>query len=279
MALHSYPPKGYLGREMPLTHDLEGQFSLTAENETKNSVIIPLVFQDKSACVAATTFVNPKHASYEHAAYSNVLADSQVPQLQISFKCALSKLAIETDAIRSLSLNYMFINTAFLNRLDAADDASGDDIEGILNLTHETTDEQVYPVASTVDLLGGYTVPASHPANPAAVIESQAFDKEKFFDAMQYYTNKQMLRTVAPSLKTILLKRDYPYTMSGTRSMKPIAKYANPYQFCGILFHLPQVGQIDQYGLAADTTDIAHVDIKFKIRFNEWNKEFYQEKA
>ncbi len=153
--MNPFPPKGYLGKEFPLMHDLEFAFSLNAEDETKNSTIIPLVFQDKSACTPATTYVDPKHTSFETAAYSNVLSESIVPQLQMYVKCALSKGAIETDAVRSLSLNYMFINTAFLNRLEAEDTKSGDDIEAILNLTHETTDEQVYPVASTVDLVNG----------------------------------------------------------------------------------------------------------------------------
>ncbi len=276
--IQKFPPKGYLGNEYPLMHDMEFQFSLNAEDETKNSTLVPIMFQDSLAQTLATTYVNPKSASFEVSAQPNCSPESIVPQLQLSFKCSLTKGAIETDKIRSLSLNYMFINGAFLNRLDATDDKTGFDIETILELTHETDEEQVIPLWANVKLSDGSLVPTGvEGLTTTQVYESVAFDKELFFDAMQYYTNNHMLRTMAPSMKTILLKRDYPYTRSGTKPVAPICKFQNPYSFGFLLFHLPQVGSIDQYGLASETTNIPHVTVSGKIRFPEWNKGFFQE--
>ncbi len=272
------PPKGYLGNEYPLWHDLEYQFKLNAEDETKNSTMIPIMHNDILAQVLKTTYVNPKNSAFEVVAQPNCSPESILPSLQLSMRCSLTKGAIETDAVRSLSLNYMFINGAFLNRLDAVDAKTGNDIETILELTHETDEEQVIPLWSGVDLTSGSLVPTGvEGLTTDQVIESVAFDKEMFFDAMKYYDNHSMLRTMARSMKTVTIKRDYPYSMHGTKPVAPICRFMNPYSFGFLLVHLPQVGDIDQYGLADVTTNIPHVDVKIKIRYPEWNKGFFQE--
>jgi len=274
MPLH--PPKGYLGQEFPLYHDFEYHFALQAEGTTKDSTIVPVICQDQLAQTLATTFVNPKHSSFEISNNPNCSPESIIPYMSISIRASLTKLAIETDLVRSLSFNYMMITTAYLSRLDAIDSKTGNDTETILELTHETDEEQVFPLWSGVDI-GTNNLPANQEGIGGTPLESVAFDKELFFDALHYYDNRSMLRTMAPSMRSVTVKRDYPYVTSGTRNNKPICKFMNPYSFCGILFHLPQVGSIDQFGIAADTTAIDHVQFTMKVRFPEWNKGFYQE--
>ncbi len=276
MPLH--PPKGYLGNEYPLMHDIEYNFGLSAEGTTKDTTIVPLMINDISAQVLATTFVNPKHATFEVSNSPNCSPESIMPYMSMSLRASLTKGAIETDFVRSLSFNYMMINTAFLSRLDAIDSKTGFDTETILELTHETTDEQAYPLWTTVDVGVGNTA-----ANLAGIggtpLESVAFDKEQFFDAMHYFDNRSMLRVMAPSMRTVTIKRDYPYVTSGTRPVAPICKFKNPYTFAGLLVNVPQTGAIDQYGLITDTTAIDHINFTMKIRFPEWNKGFYQERV
>ncbi len=278
--MRKFPPKGYLGNEHPLIHDFEYNFSLSMFTETQNTVICPLVCSDKLAhATPATIDVNPKNSGFAINATPNVLQESIIPEMQLAFSCSISKLAIETDAVRAIKLNYMFLYTAFLNRLDASDTKSGDDVEGILGLSHETDESQVFPLWSTTDAINGSTMPANQEGNASAVIETVAFDKEKYFDALTYYENASMLRLVAPSMKSVILKRDYPYTRSGTRPMKPICKFMNVYSFCGIMFHLSLAGKFDQYTNIADITALTggHVDINLKCRLPEWNKAFNQE--
>ncbi len=274
------PPRGYMGQEFPLQHNSEFSFDLTAEGATQASTIVPILISDQAHTNADTTIVNPRHASYAVVDSATCYPESIIPRIQLSYRCSLTKGAIETDAIRSLSLNIMPIYTAFLNRLDATDTRTGQDTETILELTHETTDEQCYPLWGGTKLANGSTLPSNIPGlTTNQIIENVVFDKEGFFDAMQYYTNKNMLKTMVGRMRTVLLKRDYPYSHSSNNFNYPITKFMNPYAFCGILFHLPQTGQIDQYGLAADTTAISHVHISGKIRFPEWNKSFNQESA
>ncbi len=274
-----FPPRGYLGEEFPLHHDIEFNFQLNAEDETKNSTIIPILLQDEGIGTQPKSVqVNPKNDTFEVNTGFQCYPDSIIPKIALSYRCALTKGAIETDLIRSLSLNIMPIHTAFLSRLDAEDTKTTTDCENLLELTHETTDKQCYPLYSTVKLSNGFTAPTDYPGlTTTQVIESVAFDKETFFDAMQYYTNANMLKTMVGGMRTVLLKRDYPYSHYSNNYNYPIVKFMNHYAFCGILFHLPQVGQIDQYGLAADTTNIPHINISGKIRFPEWNKALDQD--
>ncbi len=272
------PPRGYMGQEFPLHHDIEFNFQLSAEIETKNSTIVPLVIQDQGLTPSGSTKqVNPRNPNFEIDAGVNCYAESIIPKIALSYRCSLTKGAIETDAIRSLSINVMPIHTAFLSRLDAEDYKTAVDCENLLELTHETVDEQCYPLWSGTDLDNPSLVPADVPGlTTNQNYESVAFDKETFFDAMQYYTNKNMLQTMIGRMKTLLLKRDYPYSYASNNYNYPIVKFMNPYAFCGILFHLPQVGQIDQFGIASETTAIPHVNISGKIRFPEWNQVFDQ---
>ncbi len=77
---------------------------------------------------------------------------SIVPKLNFTMRIAMSKGAIETDAMRNILVKWMPIYTAFLPTLDAEDDGSGDDIETILELQHDTGNKDVYPLYSGTDL-------------------------------------------------------------------------------------------------------------------------------
>ncbi len=170
----AHPPKVYLGQEFPLYHDFEYHFALSAEGTTKDSTICPIITQDQLAQTLATTYVNPKNANFEVSASPNCSPESIVPYMSISFRASLTKGAIETDLVRSLSFNYMMLTTAYLTRLDAVDSKTGFDVESILELTHETDEEQTFPIWSTVDV-GVGNVAANQEGLPGTPLESVAF--------------------------------------------------------------------------------------------------------
>ncbi len=273
-------PRGYFGVEYPRPHLDEYEFDLNAEDETKNTTILPIIISDEGLSAPSALKVNPKNSGFAIATGPNCIPDSIVPSMSILIKCSLTKGAIETDAIRVLNLNYMPIYTAFLNRLDADDIQTTTDVEGLLELTHETTDKQAYPLWSGVDLGNATLMNANVPGlTTDQTIESVAFDKSTFFDAMHYYTNKDMLKVVTGRMSTIQLKRDRPVSIYKRGYNMPICKFMNPYTFCGIMFHLPQVGEFEQFGIASETTNIGHVHVGMKFRYNEWNKDFNQAAA
>ncbi len=265
----------------PRIHNFDFGFGLSAENTDKAHTIVPYMMQDNALIDYETIKTNPENADFATVTYPNCCAGSYVPNITIGYDIFIP--TADTEII-SMTINTMKLGCAFLNRLDAFDKKTGNDIETILELQHETTDEQAYPLWNGTKLFEGggtYDYDALVPALTATQQpEGVAFDKELFFDAMHYYTNKQMLKSVTSRFKTHILSEPIvPHGrsiihMSGTYAIPPACKFMNPYTFHGELFSVPQVGDRTQMHLAGETTAIEHVTVKGFVRFNEYNPDF-----
>ncbi len=286
MTQRKFPPKGYKNVEHPMPHNFSYNFGLTLEDETKNSTICTLIRQDLEAATPETRVVNPAHASFGEETGATIHRGSIVPRLTLQLNMSLTKAAIETDKVRNLIVNYVPIYTAFLEPLEAVDEVSGADIESTLELAHDTTDKSVRPLFSTVNLLDGGLQPVNSVSHTEVfgdyglatdlVLESVAFDKELFYDTMQYFGHGGMLKRLVGSMRSIVIGRDRPYRFFSRNYTNPTVKRGNQYTFCGILFHLPQAGSPDQLMRAGDTTPINHLNVSMNVRYDEWNNEFLQ---
>ncbi len=267
--------------KFPLVHNYEFGFGLSAEATTKASTIVPYMFQDNAIVDYETIKTNPENADFSVMDKPNICAGSYVPRIMVSYVMYIP--AADTEIVH-LKVNTMKIATSFLNRLDAFDKKTGNDIETILELQHETTDEQTYPLWNGTKLFESGGTYDYHTDVPGLTTDQQpegvAFDKEMFFDALQYYTNKEMLRNVTARMKDWTLSEPLvPHGRSIIQrnyngEVPSLAKSGNPYQFFGELFHVPQVGSIDQYHLATQTTAIEHLTVKGRVRFFEYNPDF-----
>ncbi len=265
----------------PRIHNFNFGFGLSAENTAKESTIVPYVMQDNALIDYETIKTNPENADFATVAYPNCCAGSYVPKINVGWRMFIP--TADTEII-SIVANTMKMGCAFLNRLDAFDKKTGDDIETILELQHETTDEQAYPLWNGTKLFEGAGTYDYDALVPGLTTDQQpegvAFDKELFFDAMHYYTNKQMLRSVSSKMRSYLISEPIvPHgksviTFSRTYSIPPACKFMNPYTFHGELFHLPQVGSLSQLQLASSTTAIEHLTVKGFVRFFEYNPDF-----
>ncbi len=265
----------------PRIHNFNFGFGLSAEATTKAHTIVPYVMQDNALIDYENIKTNPENADFATVAYPNTCAGSYVPKITVGWSMFIP--TADTEII-SIIVNTMKMGCAFLNRLDAFDKKTGDDIETILELTHETTDEQAYPLWNGTKLFEGagtYDYDALVPGlTTTQQPEGVAFDKELFFDAMHYYTNKQMLRSVSNKMRTYMISEPIvPHGRSlvrggGTYSLPPACKFMNPYTFHGELFSVPQVGDRTQLQLAGETTAIEHITVKGFVRFLEYNPDF-----
>ncbi len=271
--------------DYPLPHDFIFGFGLGMESATRASTIVPYLMQDNAIIDYETIKVNPENDDFAVVAKPNVAAGSFVPRVMTTWQAFCFQSEVEL-----LKFKYLPINISMLNRLDAFDKKTGNDIETILELTHETTDEQCYPLWNTTKVFEGHGVndlPAEVPGLTAnQQPEGVAFDMELYFDALHYYTNKEMLRSVTGRMMNFNLGAfSDPIPMRDkvksffSNAQKPVTKSANPYTFCGGLFHLPQVGTNEQYELAAGVTDIEHLTIVGRCRFNEFNPDFNRSRA
>ncbi len=266
--------------QFPLIHNYEFGFGLSADDATKASTIVPYIFQDNAIVDYETIKTNPENADFAVMAKPNICAGSYVPKMMVNWQMYIPPA--DTELVH-LKVNTMRIHTAFLNRLDAFDKKTGNDIETILELEHETTDEQCGPLWNGTKLFeagGTYDYHADVPnLTGTQQPEGVAFDKELFFDAKHYYTNRQMLASVTDRMKDYTLSEPLvPHGRSIVnqthKGMPSVCKSGNPYQLCAELFHVPQSGSIDQYHIATQTTAIEHLRVKGRVRFFEYNPDF-----
>ncbi len=269
----------------PREHNFEFGFGLSADAATKASTIQPWCLFNDSIEDFETIKTNPMNDDFAVVAYPDVAAGSVVPRIMVDYSMYIPNA--DTELVMLL-VNTMKIHTSFLNRLDAFDHKTGNDIETILELEHETGDEICYPIYNGTKLFeAGGTFDTTYKDGFVDVglgtdlqPEGVAFDKEMFFDAKQYYTNKEMLNLVTDKMRSYKISE--PIVPHGQAIVHvhynmptpSLCKFANPYQFCGELFHVPQAGSIDQYHIATDTTAIEHLRVKGRVRFKEYNTDF-----
>ncbi len=269
----------------PLEHNFNFGFGLSAENSLKASTIVTWMMQNNSIVDYETIKTNPENADYVIAGYPDVCAGSVIPRIMVDYKMFIP--TADTEII-ALLMNTMKINTSFSNRLDATDKKSTNDVKTLIEMEMATDDETAYPIFNGTKLFeGAGAIDTTFKDGYADVglgtdlqPEGVAFDKELFFDAKQFYTNKEMLNLVTQKMKTYMIVE--PLVPHGKAVVHvhynmptpSLCKFANPYMFCGELFHLPQVGNIDQLHLAGETTAIEHVTVKGRIRFKEYNSDY-----
>ncbi len=264
--------------QFPLIHEFEIGFGLSAEATTKAATIVPYVMQDNALVDYELIKTNPHNADFATVAYPNVCQGSYIPKCTINWTAVIPPSDTE---IVHLKFDEMLIATSFLNRLDASDKKTGLDVENLLELTHETTDEQCYPLWNGTKLFESGGTFDYHANVPGLTTNGQpegvAWDKSTFFKAMHYYTNKEMLKQVTFGLNSHTLSEPLvPHgrsmvSFSRTIEVPSIAKSGNEYQFLGQLFGVPQVGSRDQYHLAGETTAIEHFMLKGFVKFFEFN--------
>jgi len=289
MAIHQVNRRDWprLTWKFPRMHNYEFRFGLDADDATiyKHDTIVPYIYQNNAIVDYEDIKTNPQNADFGVVAYGDTCAGSYIPFIDVGWDAYI--MPADTEMVH-LRFDTMMLHTSMLNRLDAFDKKTNDDIETILELQHATDDEITFPLyqgasgklyegsgAQDLTPLGGF---ADIGLTTDGQLESVAWDKEKFFDAMHYYTNKEMLKTVTDRLKTHIVSEPLvPHGRSivsqrGRIPTPSLCKFQHPYTFCGQLFSIPQVGSRSQYHFAA--TAVEHLTVKGWVRFNEFNPDF-----
>ncbi len=283
------PPRNYEAEEYPLPHNNYGRFSLGMESSNlKNATILPIFRATNELILPENVEVNPRNAAFSEEIGLSCFQGSIIPRTSFSFTAKMSKLAIETDKVRTMVFYWWPIYTSFSNNISAADEKTGDTVGEILGLLYSDTKNRVSPVYSTTKLTGvnqtflntvGVTETfADWGLSVDFGIESIAINLLKIHDALQYYTNKEMLRGSIGRIHRVTLNRDRPYIYSSSNFTNPKVKRINDGTFCGVCYYCPEAVETEwfQTNRAVDVTNIDHMDISYRIKFDEWNPNFDQ---
>ncbi len=256
-------------------------FALSADSNVGDSTMFPILRASEAAVDVENIEVNPRHPNFAVDQGSIIHMGSIVPRINFTMRAAMSKGGIETDKLQVIKIDWFPIYVSFLDSLDAADSKTGTDIEAILQLQHDTTNKDTYPLYSGTDLASADTLPLSTvPFAEAfgdvglttnANLEDVAWDKDLFYDVFQYYTNSGMLSKVVGKMHTSILTRTKPMIYHSSNFTYPSVKRGNEYTSCFIMVNCSQAAADDQLFLAADVTAIPHVNFNVDIRYDEWN--------
>jgi len=267
----------------PLPHDFVFGFGLDIDpaSPLKAATIVPYCLQDNAIVDYETLKTNPQNADFAIMDKPNCAAGSYVGKIMVTWKAWAASSEIDL-----MNFNTLDIHTSMLNRLDAFDKKTGTDIEGLLELTHETTDEQCFPLWDGTKLYEGHLINDYAAEVPGLTTNQQpegvAFNQEAFFDALHYYTNKEMLRKVTGRFKTWYINGSLPVAVptrdklvtSFGNKQQSLTKYMHPYSFVGELFSAPKASARNQMMLGTDVTAIEHLTVQGRVRFNEHNPDF-----
>ncbi len=288
MPAHKFPPKGYRLNDHPLPHDFRYGASFDILDATKDATILTLIRASEDATVGIEAVeVNPRHASFAEETGPTCAMGSIVPKVSFTIRGSLSQAMLTDNEFAKVNLNMIPIYSSFLSSLDASDDKTTEDIELLLDLSHDVTAKRVEPQYGTVNL----TNASLHPVNTVLetegfadyglatdlTLESVAWDENRFYNALSFYTNGSMLRHVTGRKRTWTLSRDRPFLYHSMNFTNPTVKRMNPYTYCGVILWSSKVGN-HSYGITTDfnAADLDTVSWNAEIRYDEWNIDFDQ---
>lgn len=263
----------------PRPHEMHNVWGHGLETGVINrATIYPLVIQDEGLGDPASYESNPEHTSFASYTGPNCYPESRVNNVITELNFSLTKDALVTDNLNQIKCAFMPIFTSFETDLTASDELSGHNIKSLLELTSESTDRQAYGNNNTVKMIEPYTnstllgddVPD---LTTNQKMEGVPFTPGDYYDALQYFTNAGKLKAVQGGLKWFTLTKNKPFKKVKIR-LRSKTKRMNPYTFAGVLCYVPEVGNANQYHVAADTTNVTHVRVEARVRFNEWNDQF-----
>ncbi len=305
------PPKGFENEKYPLRHKLILKTGLNIGLSGQNTILIPLVMSSTDmAGLPSTIVVNPHNTNYVEDTGPLVRQMSIIDRMRISLKFIMTHhcgpghetagtygangqtdATFTGDDIPAFNFLWRPIFNVYPEKLDAADDDTGNTVAAILGLTKDATNEDIVPLTTN-------KLPSEGPAEtvlPTSVIndvqvttdynmttnlnpEDHVFDETLLQDALRRFTNKGALRSCMGRTRHVTLTRNKPYANFYIDKFVPRAiRRVQPYGFFGIQIHLPIETDIGQHFIAKTVTDsVTHLGIGMIASFHEWNFEHDQ---
>ncbi len=261
-------------------HNFRNSFSIPVESAAARAhTIYPVITQDEGLGAMSAYESNPANASFVESASAHNFPTSRINNIFCKMEASMSKIMLETDKVPVIKFHTAIIHTAFMDGELALDEVSTLDLNEILNLTNEQTDRQTFPLYNNVSL-HDYKANSKLDLSPeqqgltTLEIEGVAFDANKYYNCLHYFTNGNKLRTICTPLKTHYLTKQNP-SKTIFFPQQSNTKYMNPYAFLGILISVPDMTAQTQFGEVGDTTvETSVIHFGMEVRYTEFNHEF-----
>ncbi len=279
-------PKKMMQIWYPQPHSIAGGCTFECDDATIDSTIVPIAFYDEGLGAPSALETNPENAAFAIVGdQANCFVGSRINLINAEFRFNLTSKFFD-DNLAGIRFATMPIFMAFINDYTAIDELSNIEVQDVIEMQTETTDNQGGPL---------YTAAADMPEKTAALgnlgantpfldtdvgIEAVAFNVNIYYNALQFLTISDKLKKVQGGLKWDVLNANRP-TIKKKYFIRPKVKAMNLHTYFGVLIHVPIQGTTDQIGVITRdfTAATQYLDVDWNIRYNEWNPEFNMSKV
>lgn len=271
----------------PLPHAKNVQFSFNLFDQTQYATTVPIAHYDEGRGSPSSINANPEHASFAEYASSNCFPESYIGKKgwNVNLRLRLSKHALETDKLHNVRVGVLVTAVSFLTDLTAKDEVSGLDIEDILELQHDTTNRETYPLYTGTDMAEPYTNAGNLHSDQAGLttdssIEEVDFTINNYYDILNYGKLAPKLKAVQSGLKWYNLKRMRPVInipIHLKNKIKKMHEYAG--LFVTVLCYPTDNPEQTVLSGEVTTATTGHVIGQLKYSYNEWNERYNMERT
>ncbi len=278
------PVKFQKVKNYPRPHQMEHSWMHGLETAVANEyTIYPIAMYDEGLGAPSAYEANPENSAFVEAAAPNCFINSRIDFIISEFIFSLTKAALETDGLHAVKCCFMPITMSFKEDYIAIDELSSLEVQDVLEMQTEATDRQGFPLYNDVKMVervaNSALLAATMPGlTTTQVLEGVAFSQNQYYDMLQYMTNSAKLRGAQRGLKWFTLTRDRPVHMVKIK-LSSKNKAMNQFNFFGVLTGVPGVGNFSQIPVAGDTTNVNHVSVQVRTRYNEWQQGFNMEQV
>ncbi len=179
----------------------------------------------------------------------------------------------------------MPIHMAFIDDYTAIDELSTLEVQDVLEMQTESTDNQGGPLyVAAKDLPEGTAASAVYATTTPFLdtdtgLEAVAFTPSDFYNMLHFMTNSGKLKAVQSGLRWFNLNANHP-TKTFDIQIVPKVKRMNKFTYFGCLIHAPIHSSRDQTFNTGDITAATqYVTCTATCRFSEWNQDFNSRKV
>ncbi len=266
-------------------HDLRYACAFEFDDETLNSTILPIAFYDEGLGSPTALETHPENAAFAVVVnQANCFINSRINIVLAELRLSITSKFID-DNLPAIKIAFMPIHMAFIDDYTAIDELSTLEVQDVLEMQTESTDNQGGPLyVAATDLpetvAGNAVLNANTPfLDTDAGLEAVAFTTGQYYDMLHFMTNSGKLKATQGGLNWTILDANHP-TKTFAINIVPKVKRMNKFAYFGVLVHAPISTADDQIVHAGDITAATqYVEAQMRARYTEWNQDFMSRKV
>ncbi len=266
-------------------HQIGRQFAFELDDATLDSTIVPFAFYDEGMGAPTALETHPENAAFVVVAHqANCFINSRINLVLANLRFALTSKAID-DNLPAIRMAFMPIHMAFIDDYTAIDELSTLEVQDVLEMQTESTDNQGGPLYVAATDLPEPTASSAVYATTTPFLdtdtglEAVAFSSGNFYNMLHFMTNSGKLKATQSGLRWFTLTPNRPVKEFDI-GIVPKVKRMNKFTYFGCLIHVPILSNNDQVVAGGDVTAATqYVTCTSRVRYSEWNIDFNSRKV